>query len=179
MNICHPLFLLLSRVDQLMISHLTKDLRSIHWGWKCTECSNRWVWIMETEMVIHSIGQASKSRHKPALYARSCQTCPSTALTSLMACSIVTIFVHISIGSILNEIIIYIAWRSVGRGRNYHRFLYFQQARWIFIICRPSSICWWHSIVHLLLSTWILRQYSTPTKYNWFFSSSCPVLASV
>jgi len=34
-------------------------------------------------------------------------------------------------------------------------------------VCRPSCICWWHSIVHFLPGTWILRQYSTPTKYNW------------
>jgi len=33
--------------------------------------------------------------------------------------------------------------------------------------CQSSSICWWHSIVHLLPSNGILHQYSTPTKYNW------------
>jgi len=29
----------------------------------------------------------------------------------------------------------------------------------IWFVSRSSSICWWHSIVHLLPGTWILRQY--------------------
>jgi len=34
----------------------------------------------------------------------------------------------------------------------------------LLFVCRSSSICRWHSIVHLLPNTWILRQYSTPTR---------------
>jgi len=48
-----------------------------------------------------------------------------------------------------------------------HTLHYSSQFSYLWFVCRPSSICWWHSIVHLLLGTWILRQYSTPTKYKW------------
>ena len=46
--------------------------------------------------------------------------------------------------------------------------LHYSQFSYLWFICWSSSICWWHSIVHLLLGTWILRQFSTPTKYNWY-----------
>jgi len=35
------------------------------------------------------------------------------------------------------------------------------------------SICLWHSIVHLLPCTWLLRQYSTPTKYEILSLNGC------
>jgi len=47
-----------------------------------------------------------------------------------------------------------------------HTLHYSSQFSYFWFVCRPSSVYWWHSIVHLP-GTWILRQYSTATKYNW------------
>jgi len=51
-----------------------------------------------------------------------------------------------------------------------HTLHYSTQFSNLCFVCHSSSICWWHSIVHLLPGTWIFRQYISSVSKSCFLS---------